>query len=88
MMKFWNNSEDSTLLILLSKSDVCAYEQEYRLVAQERSEAVKGADTLLTDQSFLASFGRSWAERLHQLRRELRLSAQETAKLLLAPEDL
>lgn len=53
MMRLWDNSEAAALLVLLSKSDVWRYEQEYRLVAQERAEAVQGADTLVTDQSFL-----------------------------------
>ena len=53
MMRLWDNSEAAALLVLLSKSEVWGYEQEYRLVAQERAEAVEGADTLVTDQSFL-----------------------------------
>lgn len=52
-MKIYNNSDEANLLTLLAKSDVWSYEREYRLVAQERSVAVKDADTLITDQSFL-----------------------------------
>ncbi|MBK6743467.1 MAG: DUF2971 domain-containing protein [Hydrogenophilales bacterium] len=52
-MKIYENSDEANLLILLAKSGVWSYEREYRLVAQERVAAVKGADTLMTDQSFL-----------------------------------
>lgn len=53
LMKLHDDSDDAALLILLSKSDVWNYEEEYRLIAQERAVAIPGADTLMTDNSFL-----------------------------------
>lgn len=53
IMRLHDKSEASDLRILLAKADVWSYEKEYRLVAQERSEAIPGADTLLTDGGFL-----------------------------------
>ncbi len=53
LMRVYDNSEEANLLILLAKGDAWAYEQEYRLIAQERGAAVPGAYTLMTDQSFL-----------------------------------
>ncbi len=53
LTKLHENSDAASLSALLSKSSAWTYEQEYRLVAQERGEAVQGADTLLTDNSFL-----------------------------------
>jgi hypothetical protein len=53
LMKVYERSEEANLLILLAKGDVWAYEQEYRLIAQEKTVAVQGADTLLTDGNFL-----------------------------------
>lgn len=53
VMKLHDNSEAASLSILLSKSDVWQYEQEYRLIAQERAVAIPGADTLMTDDSLL-----------------------------------
>lgn len=41
------------LRILLAKAESWSYEKEYRLVAQERSEAIPDADTLLTDGGML-----------------------------------
>lgn len=53
LMKLHDDSDDAALLILLSKSDVWSYEEEYRLIAQERAFAIPGADTLMTDNSML-----------------------------------
>jgi hypothetical protein len=53
LLKLHDDSDDAALLILLSKSEVWSYEQEYRLVAQERAVATSDADTLMTDNSFL-----------------------------------
>lgn len=53
LMKVYESSEEANLLILLAKGDAWAYEQEYRLIAQERTVAVQGADTLVTDGNFL-----------------------------------
>ena len=53
VMKLHDDSEEAALLILLSKSDVWSYEEEYRLIAQERAVAIPDADTLMTDDSFL-----------------------------------
>jgi len=43
---------DEALTVLLAKSDVWRYEQEFRIVAQERVHA-HDTETLLTDNSFL-----------------------------------
>lgn len=53
LMKLHDDSEEAAQTILLAKSDVWRYEQEYRLIAQERAAAIAGSDTLLTDDSFL-----------------------------------
>lgn len=53
MMGPYHMSEEEELRVLLAKSDVWSYEKEFRLVAQERSQAIRGADTLMTDDSFL-----------------------------------
>lgn len=53
LMKVYEKSEDANLLILLSKGDAWAYEHEYRLIAQERTVAVHGAESLVTDGSYL-----------------------------------
>jgi hypothetical protein len=47
-----DNSLDRILLPLVTKSDAWAYEDEYRLIAQERKEAL--APSLLTDNNYLA----------------------------------
>jgi hypothetical protein len=52
VMKIYSLKEEDNLLILLAKSSVWTYEHEYRLVAQERKEAIP-ADTLVTDDSTL-----------------------------------
>ena len=52
-IKLHDHSMSTDLLILLSKSNVWSYEQEYRLIAQEKTEAVLGARTLMTDENFL-----------------------------------
>ncbi len=52
VLKLWDNDYHSNLLPLLSKADVWREEKEYRIVAQERKNAV-GADTLMTDDGFL-----------------------------------
>lgn len=53
MMKLYDDSIEAHLQILLAKSSVWFYEREYRLIAQERSAAIKGAATLMTDDSML-----------------------------------
>jgi hypothetical protein len=53
LMKAYDNSDDAALLALLAKGDAWQYEEEYRLVAQERKCAIEGADTLLTDEGQL-----------------------------------
>lgn len=53
VMKVYEDSEEANLLTLLVKGDTWAYEREYRLIGQERSVAGQGADTLVTDGSFL-----------------------------------
>jgi hypothetical protein len=53
LMKAYSRSEADNLLPLLAKAEVWAYEKEYRLVAQERSVAVPGSDTLMTDHGLL-----------------------------------
>jgi hypothetical protein len=53
LMRIYDSSEEANLLILLAKGNAWAYEQEYRLIAQERAVAVSGANTLITDRSFL-----------------------------------
>lgn len=52
-MKLHDDSDDAALFILLFKSGVWSYEEEYRLIAQERAVAIPGADTLMTDNSLL-----------------------------------
>jgi hypothetical protein len=52
ILKLRDNDIESSLLPLLSKVDVWCDEKEYRVVAQERKNAV-GADTLMTDDGFL-----------------------------------
>jgi hypothetical protein len=47
-----SEDEDASLVPLLTKSDVWVYEQEYRLVAQEKSVST-AHETLLTDNSYL-----------------------------------
>jgi hypothetical protein len=46
-------SKDDALLALTTKSKAWAYEQEARLIAQERSTATRVGKTLLTDRNFL-----------------------------------
>lgn len=53
LTKLRDDSEAALLGVLLAKSSAWAYEHEFRLVAQERGEAVRGVDTLLTDNSLL-----------------------------------
>jgi hypothetical protein len=53
VMKAYAQGDEDNLRILLAKADVWAYEREYRLVAQERSEAIAEADTLMTDGGML-----------------------------------
>jgi len=53
IMRIHDDSDQANLQVLLTKGDAWSYEREYRLVAQERTAAVKGAGTLMTDQSFL-----------------------------------
>jgi hypothetical protein len=52
LLKLRDNDYESNLLPLLSKADVWRDEREYRIVAQERKNAV-GPDTLMTDNGFL-----------------------------------
>ena len=47
-----SKDDDDNLQILLAKSEAWAYEKEYRLVAQERSQAIS-AGTLTTEDSLL-----------------------------------
>lgn len=49
----YDNDDGEELRTLLTKSEVWRYEDEFRLVAQERSQAIEHADTLITDDSFL-----------------------------------
>lgn len=53
IMRIHEDSDQASLQALLAKGDAWSYEREYRLIAQERSAAVEGADTLITDQNFL-----------------------------------
>ena len=53
LMKLHDDSDDMVLRILLSKSDVWSYEDEYRLIAQERAAAAPLTETLMTDNSLL-----------------------------------
>ena len=53
LVKLYENSDESNLLILLAKGKSWEYEKEYRLISQERTVAVQGANTLMTDGSFL-----------------------------------
>lgn len=48
----FDTGEESALSVLLSKAECWSYEMEYRIVAQERSQAVTGG-TLMTDDSLL-----------------------------------
>ena len=47
------DDEKQHLLTLLAKSTVWAYEDEYRIIAEERAQAIAN-DTLKTDNNFLA----------------------------------
>ncbi|MBI4190943.1 MAG: DUF2971 domain-containing protein [Betaproteobacteria bacterium] len=49
----YDNDDSAELRTLLAKSKVWHYENEFRLIAQERSQAIEHADTLITDDSFL-----------------------------------
>lgn len=49
----YDNDDNAELRTLLAKSELWRYENEFRLVAQERSQAIEHADTLVTDNSFL-----------------------------------
>lgn len=51
-MSAYSEGEDENLIPLLTKSDVWSYEQEYRLVAQERSFATAHR-TLMTTDNYL-----------------------------------
>ncbi len=53
LMRVYESSIEGHLQILLAKSSVWFYEREYRLIAQERSAAIEGAATLMTDDSML-----------------------------------
>lgn len=53
LMRAYDDSEEGALQALLAKGDAWSYEKEYRLIAQERSVAIAGADSLLTDGSYL-----------------------------------
>jgi Protein of unknown function (DUF2971) len=53
VMKAYSHTDSDSLLLLLAKAKAWAYEMEYRLIAQERSAAISGSDTLLTDNNFL-----------------------------------
>lgn len=52
VLRPYDTSTDAALSVLLSKADCWSYEREYRMVAQERSQAVTGG-TLMTDDSLL-----------------------------------
>lgn len=52
LMSAYSDGEDENLIPLLTKSDVWSYEQEYRLVAQERSFAT-AHETLMTENNYL-----------------------------------
>lgn len=53
LMKAYSQTDDDNLLLLLAKAEAWAYEKEYRLVAQERSVAIPGGGTLMTDNGLL-----------------------------------
>lgn len=53
MMKVYSDDEQDNILTLRFKAKVWEYEHEYRLIAQERTRAVVGADTLMTDNHLL-----------------------------------
>jgi hypothetical protein len=52
IMKLHSREDADALRVLLAKADPWNYEEEYRIVAQEREHAV-GTGTLITDKGFL-----------------------------------
>jgi hypothetical protein len=54
-----DDHEDAPLMVLLTKSSAWMYEDEYRLIAQERRFAVPEAQSLLTDNDRLTLPDRS-----------------------------
>ena len=52
IMKLHSREDADALRVLLAKADPWSYENEYRIVAQERERAV-GTGTLITDKGFL-----------------------------------
>ena len=52
LMRLYSDDPDENLIPLLTKSDVWSYEQEYRLVPQERGLATNH-ETLMTDNNYL-----------------------------------
>jgi hypothetical protein len=53
MIRPYEMTEEEYLRVLLAKSELWRYEQEFRLIAQERANATPGEDTLMTDGSYL-----------------------------------
>ncbi|TAN25028.1 MAG: DUF2971 domain-containing protein [Castellaniella sp.] len=49
----YDSADSAEFRTLLAKSKIWHYENEFRLVAQERSQAVEHTDTLMTDDGFL-----------------------------------
>lgn len=52
IMRLYSTDEAETLLPLLTKANVWEYEDEYRIIAQEQSNAT-GPDTLITESNLL-----------------------------------
>jgi hypothetical protein len=48
-----DGADDRVLRPLVTKSSAWTYEDEFRLIAQERAHAIPGTQTLFTDSSFL-----------------------------------
>lgn len=52
-IKLYNDSDEAALIALLFKGDVWRYEKEYRVITKEKSKALPGTESLLSDGNFL-----------------------------------